>query len=292
MKCLILKFRNAGIFYDPLKKSKDNVFYMYGMSMIKRGKYPHMDIPVGNLSKRHISNVLHVLMGERPAPSIRASLIKPIPAIQKLAEKSRVKVDSVITRNNNGQDQYFTETKSIRKSISNAWPTAVHDIYLNGERNDLIGCLLTWEFIKSYLRDTPELYNELVDLVKQKLGGKYLNERFEKVLGLLSKLSIEPFIEKCKKMSKTPLAHVLSGTTYAARFFARNDYQCRLTVPKGVEKISRIDGTIYVPMGDNDLERIRNGPGSATILEGGVVFIEGVEDFSDNLVFDTIEPVV
>ena len=85
--------------------------------------------------------------------------------------------------------------------------------------------------------------------------------------------------------------HLLNGTTETPAFNQSTDVMCRRTVVKGVEFISRIDGTIYVPVTEDDLKSVTNGPGAATFLEGGVVFVKDVRDMSDNLISDTVEPV-
>jgi hypothetical protein len=288
MECLILRFKGAGIF-NP-KWSKDKVFDAAGMH--DRKTFGTIDVPVGCLSKRHISNVLHVLMGERPAPSIRASFIKPIESIRKLADGARVKIDSLITLDKKGNKHYLKETKTVRKSIPNCWNTASHSITLNGINKPLKGETLSWELIKVYLGDV--LYQSFLKLVKTCIGDSALKERVEDVIGLLSSKhnsAVRAFIAECSEACKEPMAHLLRGSTEAAAFNQSSDVLVRRTVCKGVEEISRIDGTIYVPMSNKDLDRVRKGPGSATILEGGVVFIEGVDDFSDNLISDTLKPV-
>jgi hypothetical protein len=289
MDCLILKFKGAGIYSSP-QWSKDKVCDSSGVH--DRKTFPTMDIPIGTLSKRHISNVLHVLMGERPAPSLRSSFIKPIDEIKALADESRVKIESVIGKDKDGKEFYLREIKNIRKSIGNSWNTSSHNINLKGIDKPLKGLVLSWANMKLYLGD--ELYSEFIELTKTLLGEKYLSERIEDVISSLSLLSsskMSEFIKLCSFAHKEPFAHLLRGDTTKAAFNQASDINVRRTVCKGVESISRIDGTIYIPMTDEFFNRIKNGPGSATILEGGVVYIDGVADFSENLISDTMKPV-
>ena len=44
----------------------------------------------------------------------------------------------------------------------------------------------------------------------------------------------------------------------------------------GVDKITRLSGSIIIPIDDLQLERIRNGSGAARLLDGGIVLIESV----------------
>src|SRR5208283_3099400 len=95
-----------------------------------REGFARMDIPCGTLSKRHISNLLHVLMGERPSPSLRISLIESIATIKTLADKAFVSVESIVRQSKNRPEEYLTECKSVRKSVPNSWNTAGHEIVL------------------------------------------------------------------------------------------------------------------------------------------------------------------
>jgi len=289
MKCLILQFKGAGIF-DP-RKSKDKVCDLNGRW--KRNSFTTIQIPVGTLSKRHISNLLHVLMGERPSPSIRASLIEPIKEIVALAEKTRVKIDS--TKDKSGK--YIQEVKTVRKSVVNAWPTALHEIKLKGKNEYLKGSTLTWEVLRVFF-DGTEFFSEFRNLVEGILGKDALSNRLEHVIERLShhRDKTRSFADKCLSGGKTQFGKILKGEKYTSSkyfnsLYDSRDMRLRLTVTKGVEKIARLDGRIYVPVTDEVLEKVRRGPGTATFLEGGVVFIEGVEDFSENLIFGTQEPV-
>ena len=50
--------------------------------------------------------------------------------------------------------------------------------------------------------------------------------------------------------------------------------------------ISFFKGKIYIPINEDDIEKIQNGPGTATILDGGLVRIEGIlneEDLPDDI---------
>lgn len=284
MKCVIIEFKNAGIF-NPVF-SKDKVFDLNGMS--DRRSFARIEVPVGTLSKRHISNLLHVLQGERPSPSLRSSHIKPIPEISKLASKVRIRLRCVL----NSKARYIGEVKSVRKCITNAWPTAKHNIVLGGKKQEMQGGLLTWERLHVFLGD--EMFEEFEQLAVKCLGKGCLKERLEDVISGLSntKSRVEAFADKCENQGKTPLAHLLKGTTYAAFFYMKNDQRIRLNVPKGIETISRIDGTIFVPVNEKELDKFRNGTGVATFLEGGVAYVKSVEDsFSENMLVGAVEPV-
>ena len=293
MKCLILRFKGAGIFDH--RDTSDKVCDLNGRS--DRDSFQVIQVPVGTLSKRHISNLLHVLMGERPSPSIRASLIRPVEEIDSIATGAHVMVATRTMKARDDSEQYIKETKTVRKSVIDAWPMAQHTITLEGKTEYLKGRVLTWEVLRVYF-DGTELFDDFRELVRKILGGDALNERLEHVIELLSthREKITSFANTCADKRKSQFCKLLMGdrytsTKYYLSLYDSRDQRLRLTIPKGVEKISRIDGTIFVPMTEEHLEKIRKGPGTATFLEGGVVFIQGVEDYSENLVFGTQKPV-
>jgi hypothetical protein len=284
MQCVIIKFKGAGVFAD-LKYSRDKVCDANGMH--DRKNFQFITVPVGNVSFRHIANLLHVLCGERPTPSIRRSFIRPVPAIADLARKARVKVTSVINR-----DNYIPEAKTVRKAIDNAWQTSAHDIFLNGKRQPLKG-LLYWARLNSYLGS--DLYAAFRGLVEQLLGASALSARLEDVVEQLNakfRKEIEHFVNECIESHRTAFAQLLAGDTATAAFNQVTNDCVRITVPKGVERICRIDGEIFIPVSPEELEMLQKGTGVGTFLEGGHAYISSVEDsYSDNLVTGTVIPV-
>jgi hypothetical protein len=284
MQCVIIKFKGAGLF-DNLKYSKDKACDTEGMH--ERRNFRHIDVPVGTLSVRHISNLLHVLCGERPSPSLRKSFIKPLTRITGLAQKACVRVTSVVNR-----DKYLPEAKTIRKAIENSWQTATHDIFLNGKRQPLKG-LIYWERLRAYLGN--ELSDKFKALAEKLLGRECLSLSLEAIIERLNaehKEGIKPFLCELTANRRTAFAQLLSGDTATAAFNQVTNDLVRITVPKGKENICRIDGEIFLPVEPAEMELLRKGTGVATFLEGGYAYIASVEDdYNDNLVFDTVKPV-
>jgi hypothetical protein len=284
MQCVIIKFKGAGLF-DQSKFSKDKVCDIGGMH--DRKDFPRINVPVGSLSVRHIANLLHVLCGERPSPSVRRSLIRSNNAITDLARKARVRITSVTNKG-----KYIPETKTIRKAIDNAWQTSTHDIFLNGKRQPLRG-LLYWERLKAYLGD--ELFGKFLELVGQLIGKDATSSRLENVVEILNAnhlAKIRPFVDECMLCHRTAFAQLLLGDTATAAFNQVTNYLCRITVPKGIESICRIDGEIFLPVTAPDIDLLRNGTGVATFLEGGYAYVASVEDdYSENLISGTVLPV-
>lgn len=291
-KCLILSFSNAGIFSESFR-SKDKMSDIEGLH--DRDALSKINVPIGTLSRRHVANLLHVLFGERPSPSIRKTYIKPVCEILTLAEKSRVKITTVTEEIEDKakikKSIYPKEVKVVRKSIVNSWQPNKHSIVLNGKVQQFAG-LLYWERARQYLGE--ELLEDFKKVVSLLLGEDGTKLPIEKVIEKLNAEYLENeivkvFLQKLQEKEKTPFLRLLKGEVATAAFNQVTNINVRLTVPKGIEKIEKISGTIYVPINEYWINKLKNGTGTGTFLEGGVVFIKGVQDLSDNLLYETTE---
>jgi hypothetical protein len=117
MKYLILDFKDAGWFSTPNKYSKD--FYnSCGVYFARKG-LPQYKEPI---TYHQISGMLHVLLGERPKPSLRSSVIEEIPEILELAKNSYIKITSFYEYETiNGNEIVAKESFRERKSVWNSY---------------------------------------------------------------------------------------------------------------------------------------------------------------------------
>lgn len=146
MQYLKLSFKNAGFFESEKKNIKQNV----------------------SISVNQISNMLHVLMGERPVPSYRKDIkihFNIVDEIRTLAENSFIRIDSPMVLQF-GKTNYHNKNFYNREFIQtnkNAW-----DSYRDMER-----CYISWDMLEKYLGE--ELYNELKLYFIEQVGE--LNDR-------------------------------------------------------------------------------------------------------------------
>ena len=134
-KALLIKFINAGIFPET-RWSSDKMYDLDGKT--KRKDAPVMQIPAKKFDWRHVSNVLHVLMGERPVPTIRKTLLKPDLSIQEAAKKALVTIDTPC----NDRGYEGVEMMNARKSVKDAWQTSKIAYFLGGKPVQIKGGLL------------------------------------------------------------------------------------------------------------------------------------------------------
>jgi len=105
---------------------------------------------------------------------------------------------------------------------------------------------------------------------------------------------VQAFCHKCIQAQRTALVNVINPKANKESITFHTGVGSKLNIQmvnSGPEIINKISGTIFVPLSDELLARLSNGCGTATILEGGLAYIEGIEEWSENLVFDA-EPVI
>jgi hypothetical protein len=97
-------------------------------------------------------------------------------------------------------------------------------------------------------------------MVLEQKGNKTIDEMFD-------------FLNKNKKTSLYNFFYKKSVTEITTI----NQYpKTRVTNKMGKDAIQRLRGTIIVPLFRGDLERIRRNKGFATILDGGIVYIDKI----------------
>jgi len=291
-KALLIKFVNAGIFPES-RWSSDKMYDLNGKT--KRRDAPRMEIPAGKFDWRHVSNVLHVLMGERPTPTIRKTLLKPDLSIQEAAKNAKVIIDTLCDERGKYESQ---EMMTARKTVRDAWQTSKIAYFLGGKPVQIKGGLLYWKRLERLLGEA--LLNDFIDTVQNITSEKNViqNISAHRAIEILHDNydlpRVQHFCQKCVKAQRTSLAQIINpkGNKDSITFHTGVGSKLNIQmVNSGPETINRISGTIFVPLDDKLIGRLSHGCGIATILEGGLAYIEGIEEWSENLVFEA-EPVI
>jgi hypothetical protein len=291
-KALLIKFINAGIFPET-RWSSDKMYDLDGKT--KRKDAPVMQIPAGKFDWRHVSNVLHVLMGERPVPTIRKTLLKPDFSIQEVAKKARVIIDTPCDERGRYESR---EMITARKTVKDAWQTSKIAYFLGMVPVQIKGGLLYWARLERLLGEA--LLNNFIDTVQSITRERNVTRNISahraiEILHDNYDLSqVQYFCQKCLKAQRTSLVNIINPKANKESITFHTGVGSKLNIQmvnSGPENINKISGTIFVPLNDELLARLSNGCGTATILEGGLAYIEGIEEWSENLVFDA-EPVI
>lgn len=276
MKYLKLEFRNAG-FFETDKYTKDFVYDLNG----RRKRTPSGQKV--SISVNQVSNMLHVLLGERPSATYRDTLIDPIQSIRDIADKSMIKITTPRYFNDKkGVYYYGKEMIKTNKSVWNSWRIKPGTAY--------------WKRIERLLTDDGDnsLYIELINILEKNLNKKVTNDKAINIINEFNNMfpnhrEFNDFKHKLVKLLKKPIADFLETGTYNTEM--SSNARTRLMNNNGIDKITRINGFILIPLENDSIEKLKNSKGCATLLDGGVVFIDDLiesEYMSDSILNEYI----
>ena len=300
MKALIIRVRDAGVFDDPrISKSQDKVLDEDGKTSRydkrARSSVPYIKIPVGRLGIKHVANLLRVLFGQRPIPTlrkVRAGVFNADPFYEELAKRVRVKVNTTIATSKRygvPYQHYPEETATIRKSIGDSWQTATRPYFLDGKFVQVKGGLLYADRLHRFLGN--EMYHKFNDLLSQYGSPDTVQGAIELLNQHKGDQAVVDFCRLCKESSKTSLSNLILNDNAASITLHSSPSglaNLNLLMACGtIQSIEKFSATLYVPVTDEELARINEGTGVATYLEGGLAMVEGVEEWSELIEFQT-----
>jgi len=284
MYALTVRVRGAGVFGDP-RYSSDFVMDADGMnkrSGVKKSHVPpqaRLKVPAGKLGVPQVANLIRVLFGQRPVPSRRRVLFTGDQRFEELARKVRVQMLSPVSE----RGYYPAETLTVRKSVSNAWNTVTLDYLLDGKYVSIKGGVLYWDRIRRHLGE--ELYQDFLNVVG-KFGKVITVRQAVELLNVHKNTSeVREFCERLRKAKRTSLSNLILNDNPASVSFQQDGNPlCCYMVNSGVEQVQRFDAVLFIPVTEDQLKEVEQGTGAATFLEGGVVSILGVDDWSSELI--------
>lgn len=254
-KYLILHFENAGLFRKN-KNSKDKIFDIDGARDRKNEEEWVEPIIVNQ-----VSNMLHVLFGERPKPSNRFTPYNSIPYYVNKAMESYIKITSYIS----DEGLMSFETTLLKKAVGNSY---VQASFMYWER---VYCLLGDELTKEFIRN-------MSDLLGTNIGELTFNQARDLILEKNKLIPlVTDYMETFNKSPYTSFYRCIMCYGQPSEGDINKRPKTLLTVLNGIDKITRINGEIMVPVCDEDIERLKECNGFATLLDGGMVFIYSVE---------------
>jgi hypothetical protein len=289
MKVLIIKIKDAGIFNDPLKsKTKDKVLDFNG----KKERTDYKDVPTGTFFYKNVANLLRVLFGERPVPTFRKvnSVFIGDAYYEELAKKCRVNIDTAIYDIDKVHDKpYYGEECFTANRSYESYGKPFKLFTLDNENVFVKGGSISKDRLRRYL---GSMYNEYVMLVDSLGGAETAKDGIELLNKNKTSKNVVNFCEKCLENKLTLFVNVINNKQdkgaprkqIAFDIHARrinNNILNLLFVSKTVEKIKKVSGTLYVPVTDEDIEKVKNSTGVASFLEGGVATVEEISDWND-----------
>lgn len=270
---LFITFKNAAFFRDS-SRSKDFVFDLDGKK--KRIECEHYVEPI---NVKHVANALHVLMGERPVPTLRKSNLKFVDEIYDIAKNGYIRIDTYTYKNKyQNIDVYPEEVTTIRKSVYNSYSTAPE--------------VISWERVRRLLEN--DLNDQFISLINDLMGFDVKNNYplcVDGVKALRDNHINDPrlinFIDVLRKNKKQPMIDFINGSqkpsknqlmanpnaTGAEPTFNSNP-RTQITTNFGVDKKTKISGRVIIGVDQKHLQKVKNNKGYAKILEGGYFYIE------------------
>jgi hypothetical protein len=253
-KYLVLNFKNAGLFRKN-RKTKDKIFDIDGRRE-RLGELEHIE----PITSQQISNMLHVLFGERPKPMNRETVYPAIDYLIEKGKKSYLKIDSYKDENGN----FYSETIQLNKAVHNSWNPIS---YMN------------WNRVKKLLDDDSEgLFTYFTDTIFDVFDVKIEDTSFNNVKSMILNSKdgkLDEMFKLLNSKNKKPLYNSIYGSGNELTDINKNS-RTKLTVLTGLDKIIRLSGEILVPVSDDDIEKIKMNKGCATLLDGGHVSIKKI----------------
>ena len=256
-----------------------------------------VDCPADTFLASSISNVLHVLTGNRPVPTIRKNSLpfasKRISALDEIAKASYVKVVSGISQDEKtGKIEHFPlygEQSMTRKTNMKSVNKMDYSVDIDSIDYDFLKWY-TWERFKyqTSVENFEKITSKIADILDINVDELFkisLPNALKRVFDN-DKDSFVDCVNDCdtwrkhwktlfitgKQVNSDNLRTGYNNSDVSAKHFLTN------TVTKGVEKCYIRDAFVYVPVTEEQLQMFENGVGWATILDGGLVTIDSVDD--------------
>lgn len=293
-KAIILNFKDAKIWeYGETFFHGKNAYY----------KQQNMKVPLGTLYYKHIANMLHVLMGERPVSTFWSySVDKLNDQITDAAKNAVVRIDTPVVN-----DRYPKELVATNKPSASSWMKSTYLMQVGSKTVPVCGSYPTWDTIVGYFG--AEHFSVFKTVCDTLCGADCLSTTFSSFIKEYGEhKSIIEFAENYASENKLgQFLNFIRGWAFNKKAgkklsLLESNYAVKFTTsdgvgkymphvhyrlnPKGIENAYIISGSIVVPVDDTMLDKIAKGPGCATILEGGVVSIADIRKMSDNMVSD------
>lgn len=256
------------------------------------------------ITVNQISNIIHVLFGERPIPSFRFSVSKHNNDYFEKAKNSFLRYDtlnSVIDKKGEVKPikQFISTAKAMGnsniKSTYYTWTDIVYylDIYLGSPENMVNFDVMLKEYgldrvnhtfngVLDQIYKSGNVKNLFECLINVNRDGVKIKALFNDVLGYYQNKGLLP-----KSSGKTTIMgytfdsiRLCSGAEI--RSVENNIIGARYS--NGIATYENLCGDILIPITDEDIKIIEKNVGIATLLDGGLVTIKGIIPGLDPLI--------
>lgn len=257
-------FKNAKAFQKNNRNTKDKSYSFIDGILDRKLDVRYYDEPI---TVHHISNMLHVLFGKRPVPSLRKSIMKRDERLYQMANESYLRIDAPKIYSGKSEDlkhDYIHEFIMTKKSQWNSWK---NDVKPN------------WYLLKRFYVDRwDDYYTKLCSLFNDgDLINKYsVVEIIEKSKEFEKDFIINHFGDEFKRNGNAGV-NMLFGGDHGVLFRNVGGNNLGYANLNGVERYKNLSGSILIRMSKNDLDVLNENSKLPTILDGGYVKINNIE---------------
>lgn len=224
-----------------------------------------------------VSNMLAVLIGERPISSFHTPIINGKPIRTRIPELDEIAKDGYVKLNN----IYKIETKDKKENDIEIYITEKNTFRKSGPSNSKTGGTITWRKFRNRFYDFPEKLEKYI-----KCFDKYTSKPFdENHYGSVNEAIRE--IKNCGKIEelKKDMGHGCEGfftkSTDVLRPNSKDSRFAFLSQDTYSSNIITISGEFIFDINDNNiLEKLVTGKKIATYLDGGLATLEKWENNS------------
>lgn len=229
-----------------------------------------------------VSNMLHVLFGQRPVPTnpmewdkdmTVPTIRKRLSSIDKIAHSGYYKITNTYQyQTKKGESKYCTETTQGK---AKACDSKSKSIYTKHKSTTYKG-RCTWDdiYLKLYFTDT-EKYNNVISSIKTWCKNNHIDKESTilEALDIVKKNGYtNEAVEFFKKVELTPLANYLQGKDDPF-FDSLQSFTSNLgkkTINQNVNKKVKLDGEFLFEMSTEEFNKLRQGKPFATFMDGGI----------------------
>lgn len=231
-----------------------------------------------------VSNVLHVLLGVRPAPSYRESFHHRYDYIDNIAKKTLIKIESPTTYlDKNGNIVPITEFSQGKK---NAYDSHAAKMYHSYGKNKTYNGFLTWSSLKKrYYYYFPEVYNKIINTFEKVSGETDLSSKYT-LIEFLEEMSedsnkwskIKDLVHEIEKIKGIRgCSQLLLNNIQSFNSVSKTNLSALTVNTNPICKICLNGEMIFCIENEVDLKNILNGNKMAKFLDNG--FLEIVDLF-------------
>ena len=303
MKMVHLRFENARIFPQCRNTPKNWVF------SADEGKYVHKEVGAENfdnpITVNIVANVMRALTGDIPVPTLKPNDIGKNPIFEELATNAFVRYDT--QRMDEKGRPMFSECMNTNKShVGNSHSTITQEFKLSNGTTYIAQGHFDWHaFDQTFSNDNPINAKSLLNFISDIIGVDDVRKfTFREVVYQLSKYwhtdDLEAKVKKFFDINYTNNAitvswmYILFGCVWVKGIISREKLtacnrgyngKTPLLCTKGITSVMYINGDICCPITDEMVNKISENMGTATILDGGLVYITEIEIFDEYRLF-------